>query len=408
MDVAPLRESRGFRLLWAGDVVSNTGWQVTTVALYVQVYELTRSAASVGLVGLVQLLPMALVSVLIGPVIDRRDRRGVLLAAIVGQAAASALLVGGAMLGRTPVGLVFVGAALHGGLIAVTLPTRASMVPNLLPARLLPATAALNMTMWNTAAIIGPALGGVLVARFGLGWAYGFDVATYGVALACVARIRPMLPTGAAEGEEPRGLRAVREGFAYLRGRRVLQSTFTLDLVAMVFGMPRALFPVLAVEQFGRGPETVGVLFSALAAGALAGALTSGWVGAVRRQGLAILVAVAVWGAAIVGFGAAGSALLPALVFLAVAGAADVVSGVFRTAIQQHSVPDSLRGRIGALNGLVVAGGPGLGDLEAGVVASLTTPTFSVVLGGALCLAGVAAVSVAVPRVARWRLGDPA
>ena len=282
------------------------------------------------------------------------------------------------------------------------------MVPGLVSPALLPAAAAVSVVMWNTAAIAGPALGGLLVARSGLAWAYGFDVATYGVALLCLAGVRRMPPSRDVGGEEPRGMEAVREGWRYLAGRRVLQSTFTLDLVAMVFGMPRALFPVLAVTQFGRGPEIVGVLFSALAAGALVGALTSGWVGGVRRQGLAILVAVGVWGAAIVGFGAAGSSLFPALVFLALAGGADVVSGVFRIAIQQHVVPDSLRGRLGSLNGLVVAGGPGLGDLEAGVVASITTPTTSVVLGGVLCVVGVVAIAAAVPQVARWRVGDPA
>jgi MFS family permease len=199
----------------------------------------------------------------------------------------------------------------------------------------------------------------------------------------------------------------VRNGLRYLKGKRVLQSTFTVDIVAMVFGMPRVLFPVLAATQFHRGPEVVGWLFSAVALGALIGALSSGWVGRIRRHGLAILVAVTVWGAAITAFGLSGDRLWLALVCLAVAGGADVVSAVFRSTVQQLVVPDALRGRLSSFNIFVVAGGPRLGDLEGGLVASAFTPTVSVVSGGLLCLAGVAVIAVTVPRFARWRVGDP-
>jgi MFS family permease len=199
----------------------------------------------------------------------------------------------------------------------------------------------------------------------------------------------------------------VREGFAYLRGRRVLQSTFTVDLVAMVFGMPRALFPVLAVVQFHRGPGTVGALFSAAAAGALAGALTSGWVGRVTRQGLAVVAAVVVWGAGIAAFGLAGHHLVLALFFLAVAGAADVISAVFRGTILQLSVPESLRGRLSAVHILVVTGGPKIGDAEAGFVAQLTTPTISVVSGGLACIVGAVLLAVLVPELPRYRADEP-
>jgi hypothetical protein len=202
------------------------------------------------------------------------------------------------------------------------------------------------------------------------------------------------------------GLRAVGEGFRYLRGRRVLQSTFIVDLVAMIFGMPRAVFPVLARAQFHRGDAVVGLLFSAPAAGALAAALTTGWVGRVRRQGRAVLVAVAIWGVGITLFGLVGDRLLLALLCLAVAGGADVVSAVFRSTILQLSVPDDLRGRMSAVHILVVTGGPRIGDLEAGGIASAFTPMVSVVSGGLLCLGGVAALALAVPAFARYQSGD--
>jgi MFS family permease len=406
VDLRPLRESRDFRLLWIGELVSQSGNQITTVALFVQVFAITGSSAAVGVVGLVQFFPMVLASFGIGPVIDRADRKVVLLAAQVGQMCASGLLLAGALVGDPPLALLYVAAALNGALANVALPTRAAMTPNLVEPAMLPAANAINQIMWNGAAIAGPVLGGVLVTRAGLAWAYGVDVATYVVSFVLVLSLRSQ--RAAAREEHERTLDAMLAGFRYLRGRRVLQSTFTIDVVAMVFGMPRALFPELAERRFDGGSDVVGLLFAAVAAGAVLGAATSGWVGGVQRMGRAILVAVAVWGAGIVGFGLCGANLPLALVFLAVAGGADMISAVFRGAIQQLSVPDALRGRLAAFNILVVGGGPRLGDFEAGVVAAATTPTVSVVSGGALCVVGVGVVAALVPRFARWRVGEPA
>jgi predicted MFS family arabinose efflux permease len=407
VDTGPLRASRDFRLLWLGELISQTGSQVTTVALFVQVDRLTHSAAAVGFIGLAQLLPMIVASVLIGPVIDRRNRRRVLMAAQVGLALSSVILLVAAFSDHPVLAVLYIAAAINGGFVAVSMPTRSAMTPNLVPSDMLPAAAAINQVMWNVAAIAGPALGGLIVAQIGLTWAYGFDVATYGVAIAFVFLLHPTPGVPAAEGE-PEGWEAIKEGFRFLRGRRVLQSTFTVDLVAMIFGMPRALFPRLAVVQFHRGPEVVGLLFSALSAGALIGALTSGWVGTVRRPGRAILAAVTIWGLAVVGFGLSGTNLALAFGFLAIAGAADVISAVFRSSSQQLIVPDSLRGRLSALNILVVAGGARLGDFEAGVAGSLFSPFTAVVSGGVLCLCGVGVIASAVPQFSRWRVGEPA
>jgi Transmembrane secretion effector len=409
VDLSPLRESRDFRLSWLGEIVSSTGSQITVVAVFIQVFEITDSSAAVGAVGLAQLVPLVLATVLTGPIIDSVDRRLLLLVSQAGQAVASAVLLLGAIAGDPPLALLYGAVALAAGFSGLQLATRSAMVPNLVAARTLPSAIALNQVMWNSAMIAGPAIGGVLVARFGLAWAYGVDTASFGTAILAAVLMRPMPPRqreraeAAPDRRMAAGVRSITEGFRFLRGRRVLQSTFVVDLVAMIFGMPRALFPVLALTQFHRGEEVVGVLFSSAAVGALLGALTSGWVHRIRRQGVAVLVAVAVWGAGIVAFGLAGDRLWLALGCLAVAGGADVISAVFRSTILQVSVPDDLRGRMSAVHILVVVGGPRIGDFEAGAVAALTTPTISVVSGGLACIAGVFAVAAVFPELVRYR-----
>ncbi len=387
-------------------MLSQVGSQITLVALFVQIYALTQSSAAVGLVGLVQLVPVVLVSLGFGPQIDLRDRRKILLGAQFGLMFASTLLLLGARLHDPPLALLYFAAGLNAAFTSISMPTRAAMTPKLVSKELLAPAAALNQVMWNGAGVIGPALGGIIVHNFGLSWAYGVDVASYVVAIGFVLLLRPQRPVRDPNTDAETGLTAVLAGTRYLKGKRVLQSTFSIDIVAMVFGMPRVLFPALAVERF-HNTATVGYMFSAVAAGAVVGALTSGWVRGVHRQGLAILCAVAVWGAAIAAFGLVGGHLAAALAFLAIAGWADVVSAVFRNTIQQTTIPDELRGRLAAFNILVVTGGPRLGDFEAGVVAAIFTPTVSVVSGGLLCLVGVVAIAATVPRFATWRVGDP-
>jgi MFS family permease len=406
VDITPLRISRDFRILWSGELVSQLGSQIALVALFVQVYELTGSSAAVGLVGLVQLVPMILASVFIGPVIDRSDRRKLLAIAQFGLMVASLLLFWSTRFTDPPLPLIYVAAALNAGFMSIAMPTRAAMTPNLVGLDLMAPAAALNQVMWTGAGVIGPAIGGLIVGGAGVSWAYGIDVATYLVGLGAAFLVRAQVPDRTGHDDDG-GWEAVRSGVRYLRYKRILQSTFTVDIVAMVFGMPRVLFPELADKQFHRGPEIVGWLFSAFAFGAFMGAVSSGWVKRVLRPGLAILVAVTVWGLAIVGFGASGVHLPPALLCLAFAGAADVISAVFRATVQQNIVPDALRGQVAAFNILVVSGGPRVGDLEAGLVAAATTPTFSVISGGLLCIAGVGIIAALVPRFAKWHVGDP-
>jgi MFS family permease len=408
LDLSPLRESREFRLLWFGEVVSHTGRHVTVVALAYQVWELTHSTLAVGLIGLVQLIPLMIGSLVGGALADAMDRRRLLLITQVALVLTGLLFMWGAAVGDPPLWFLYLVAAVNAGLTAVDAPARTSAIPGLVGKRNLASAMALNQLLFQVSDVAGPALAGFLIARFGLVVAYGADVASFLVAIGTLLAMRPM-PPRRAEGEAvPRGLRAIRDGFRYLKGRPVLQTTFTADLIAMVFGMPRALFPVLADEVFQVGPQGLGLMFAAPAAGALLAALFTGWVRHVRHQGRAVLWAIAVWGLAIVGFGLTTEAFWLALVFLAIAGGADVISAIFRGTILQGTVPDSLRGRLSSIHFMVVVGGPRLGDVEAGVVAYLVTPTFSVVSGGLACVAGVALLGALVPQFRRYHAGDPA
>jgi MFS family permease len=403
VDVTPLRASRDFRLLWGGLLVSETGHQFTIVATFIQVWRLTGSTLAVGAIGLVGLAALALGTLIGGQVLDLVDRRRLLIASQFSYMTAAAALLVGALAGTPPVWLVYAGIALLSATSAIDSPARNAMTPRLVGRELVPAAAALNQIVWQVSSLVGPAVAGVVIARSGLAWAYAVDLVTYGAMLAAAIAIVPVPPERAPDAKT--GWAAVREGFAYVRGRPVLTSTFVIDIIAMVFGMPRALFPILAVDRFHAGATVTGLLFAAPAVGALIGAATTGWVGRIRHQGRAVLWSVALWGIGITAFGLVGS-LGPALVFLAIAGGADVISAVFRNTILQLSVPDALRGRVSGIHILVVTGGPRLGDLEAGVVAAAFSPTFSVVSGGVLCIAGTAALAVLVPSFRRYHAGE--
>jgi MFS family permease len=410
VDVTPLRRSRDYRLLFTGQFVSEIGHQITHVAIFIQIYTLTHSAAAVGLVGLISLVPLTLSTVGFAWIADAFDRRRVLAVVQVGLAVGSTVLLLGALLmPHTPLWLIYGAVAVTAFLGGIDSPTRTATVARLVGPDQLSSAVALNQVVWNTTLVAGPAVAGVIVAKLGFSWAYGVDAVTYGAAFLAAVLMRSVPPS---PGEHPptRGLQAVREGFGYLKGRRVIQTTFSVDLVAMIFGMPRALFPFLAVSQFHRHhdvAQVVGYLLSAVGVGALVGALTTGWVARVKHQGLAVLWAVAIWGGAIAAFGLVGNHLLLALVLLAVAGAADVISAVFRGTILQLAVPDALRGRLNGIHILVVTGGPRIGDFEAGIVGAAFTPMISVVSGGVACVVGVGILALLVPAFARYHAGDP-
>ena len=403
IDVTPLRVSRDFRLLWTGSFISAMGSQFAKVGLYVQVFALTGSAAQVGLLGVSGLIGSVAGVVIGGSFIDAHDRRGVLIWTQVGHIAVSGVLVAGALGGHPPLALLHGANCLTWLLASIDSPARQAATPRLVGTALVPQATALNQVLFQTTGIVGPALAGVLIAVTSPTAAYAVDLVSYvGLLLAAIA-MRPVPPEPTTTGERPTGLRAVGEGFGYVRHDRLIQSTFVIDLIAMIFGMPQALFPILAVEQFDRGAAVVGLLFAAPAVGALVQALATGPVTRIVRQGEAVVWAVVGWGAAIAAFGAAGPHLVWALVFLAIAGAADVISAIFRSTILQVTVPDALRGRLSGIFMLVVTGGPKLGDIEAGLVAAAVSPAFSVVSGGAACIVGAFACAMAYPELRRYQ-----
>jgi MFS family permease len=399
LDLEPLRKDRDFRLLWAGQVISSVGRQVTVVTLPYQLFLATGSALSIGALALVQLVPLLAFSLYGGAVADAVDRRRLLL---ITQSVLAVTSVALAVLAITPhvsIVLVYVVAFVAATVSAVDQPARTSSVPRLVPRERLTMAIALNQAGFQTAGVVGPAIGGLLIATAGPGGAYLVDAVTYGASLAALAVIAPIPPL---RGAIRPGLAAVAEGLRFARSRPAILGTFIVDLDAMIFGMPSALFPILALTVFHAGAQGYGLLAAAPAAGALVGALLTGWVSRIRLQGRAVYIAVAVWGLAITGFGLATFSLPLALVLLAVAGGADVVSAVFRATILQLSTPDELRGRLSALHIMVVTSGPRFGDMEATAVAAAVSAQVSVVTGGLACLVGLALIAWRLPELGRY------
>ncbi len=392
IDITPLRRSRDFRALILGQLVSVLGTQLTAVAVPYQVYELTRSSLDVGLVSLAALFPLIIGSLIGGSVVDAVDRRRMLLVVELLMAGCSAGLAVNADL-SSALWPLFVFPALTAALSGFDSSGRNAMIPNMVRRSEVSTASAMFQALFQLGSVVGPAVAGLLLAGAGIRFVYWMDVASFGAALLAVFLISPQPPV---RGGHPPGLRSIIEGFRFVRGRQAIQGAYLIDINAMVFGMPRALFPALAATVFGGGAATVGFLYAAPGAGALVGALTTGWVSRIRRQGRAVIIAVIVWGLAITGFGLV-SWLPAALALLAVAGWADVISAVFRSTIIQLSVPDALRGRLQGLQIAVVTGGPRLGDLEAGLVANGFGDSASVISGGLACVAGAVILARLLP-----------
>jgi MFS family permease len=397
IDTRPLRHP-AFRRLWIGQAVSYTGFQLTSVAISVQVYALTKSSLWVGLLGPANLVPLIVFGLWGGAVADAMDRRRLLISASLITWASTLGLLVQALLHVDSVPLIIGLVVVQAVGFAVTSPTRGAVIPRLLPTRLVPAANTLNFTASQTATFVGPVLAGVVIGHGGYAVAYGIDAALFTVGLYAAVRLPSIPPLGEETGRP--GLRSVVEGLRFLATRPVLMMSFVVDIIAMGVAMPRALFPEVADTRFG-GEEAVGWLVAAIAVGAVAGGLLSGWIGRIRRQGVALIAVIAAWGLAVAAAGFA-HALWLAVLLLAIGGAADLVSAVFRQTILQTYAPDEMRGRLQGVFTVVVAGGPRLGDLRAGAVGAAIGATASWVGGGLACAILVVLVGLAVPSFRRY------
>jgi MFS family permease len=403
IDTRPLRSSPSFRWLWLGQTVSYIGSQVVGVAVPYQVYQLTGSTLAVGLVSFVELLPLLTLTLIGGAIADAVDRRRLLLWTEAALLLTGVGFVVNASLDEPRVWALYVLGFLAASFFCLGVGGMRSLTPHLVPEDQIVAASNLNGLYSNLGAVAGPALAGLLIAAIGLPLTYVLDVVSFGASLLSIW-VLPRIPSD-PEADRP-GLRSVVEGFRYLKNHRVVLGSFLVDSNAMVFGMPSALFPALAANHFGGGATTVGYLYAAPYAGALLCSLTSGWTSHVRRQGLAVLVAAGLWGAAITVFGLLDSLWL-ALVFLAIAGGADLISALFRSAILLSATTESMRGRLAGIEFAQVASAPTLGNVEAGLVASLTSIRFSVVSGGVLCVAGTVVIGLLLPALARYDAKAP-
>jgi MFS family permease len=398
-DVTPLRESPAFRRLWIGSTLSSAGSSLTGFAVPLQVYEITRSPFAVGALGLAQMIPTISIGLLGGSLADAMDRRKLGLLTGFGSAAVSAGLAAQAFAGLRLVWLLYALVVVQSAVFAIAAPLRQTFIPALLPPPLLPAAMALDRIRFQIMLTIGPALAGVITAapHLGLRACYLIDVATFAGSVYGIAGL-PATATGAVTRF---GARAVADGVRFVLRSKVLAGAFLADLNATIFGLPVALFPAINAERFGGNPRTLGLFATAIGVGGLLSAALSGPVGSITRQGRAMLCAVAIWGAAFAGF-AVVSSLWLTLSLLAVAGAADMFTVVFRGTIVQQATTDELRGRVTAADYVVGAGGGQLGNVEAGALGSLTTPTISALSGGLATIVGAVLIGLALPAFSRY------
>lgn len=411
-DLTPLRISVPFRRMWLGASLSGIGTALTSVVVGLQVYDLTGRTEAVGLVGLAGLLPLVLLGLYGGAISDAHDRRVVILVTAAGLLGVAVLLAAQAFAGVADVRVLYALVALQNGLYALNSPARSATVPKLVGLPLLPAANALTGLSFGLAMTVGPLLAGALVAGVGYGWAYSVEVVLLLVALVSLRGLPPLPPDGPVRRA---GLRSVLEGLQHLRTRPTTRGTFVVDLCAMVLAMPRVLFPAVGATLIGGGATTVGVLTAGIAIGSVLAGLLSGPLGRVRRQGVAIIGAIVVWGSAVAVFGlvlvaAPGTVpgspahwtLWPATAAMVVAGAADTVSSIFRSTVLQAATPDELRGRLQGVFTVVVAGGPRLGDVVLGGLAGLAGEAVAGVAGGLACVVAVLLFAVLQPRFRRY------
>jgi MFS family permease len=395
IDLTPLRY-RDFRLLFTAAGVSSFGSMLTYVSIPFQVKALTNDPLMVGLLGLCELVPVLFMSFVGGALADYIDRRKLVLYSEAAFTVLTGLLLVNALLGTPQVWLLFVIAAVAAAIDGVQRPAMDAMIPRLAPAEKMPAVAALNSLRWQAAQIGGPTIAGLLIAGAGMGWVYAVDLATFLISLVCLVMLRAVPPPEAADRPS---LRSIVDGLRYAKSRPELLGTYLIDINAMFFAFPIALYPFLA-DRYG-GPAVLGLFYAALSAGSMAVTLTSGWTGRINRHGLAVTLAAGAWGLGIVLFGVA-NALWLALIGLFIAGASDMVSGIFRSTIWNQTIPDHLRGRLAGIEMISYLTGPMLGQTRAGLTARFLGNPAAVIWGGVACVIGTVALGASLPRFLRY------
>jgi len=395
LDITPLRISRDYRLLFTSQTIAFFGSMMSFVVLPWQMYQLTHSSLAVGLLGAAEFVPLITMAFIGGALADYVDRRRLVLLAESLMALGSATLVVNSLLPHPKAWVLFLCAVAFAALNGLKRPSLEALIPKLLSPELMPAVAALRSVGGTIGGIVGPALGGVLAATIGPALAYSIDFSTFAISLFALWSMRATPPPLAADRPS---LRSIAEGLRYAKSRPELMGTYLIDINAMFFGMPMALFPAIATQY---GGASVGLLYAAPSVGALLATLASGWTARVNLHGLAVTIAAAVWGVGIIGFGFANRLWL-ALFCLALAGAADMVSGLFRMTIWNQTIPDHLRGRLAGIEMVSYMTGPLLGNAEAGVVASVFSIRTSVLSGGILCVAGTVLLAAALPAFLRY------
>ncbi|MGW3124642.1 MFS transporter [Streptomyces sp. NPDC001107] len=392
-DLTPWRDSRDFRRLWVSGTISNFGSFLTFVALPVQLKELTGSAAAVGAIGAVELLPLLVFGLYGGALADAMDKRKLILWTEAGQGLLSAALLANALLPHPTVWPLYAVAALSSALVSVQRPAIDSLWPRIVAHEHMPAASALNSLRWTVGGVAGPALAGVVVAYAGLGWAYGADLATFVVSVLLIVRIAAS--PAAHEAAKP-SLRAIAEGARYAWSRKELLGTYAVDLAAMFLAMPLAVLPFLADELDANW--ALGLMYATEASGSMLVGLTGGWTSRVHRHGRMVALSAALWGLAIAAAGVVGNVWL-VLLFLTVAGGCDMVSGIFRGAMWNQTIPDELRGRLAGIELLSYSVGPTVGQVRSGGFAAWWGVRASVWSGGLLCAGAVGLLALCLPKL---------
>jgi MFS family permease len=400
IDLSPLTAHPPYRRLWLGQLLAQGGRQATALALPYQVYAATGSPLAIGGLAAVTIVALVLLALPAGGLADTRDRRWLILIAQAGQVVVSGALAIIAIQPNAPLLTIYALAFASAAFTVLDRPARRAAVPRLVDPVRLPAALILDSALVQVAKVGGPAVAGLLILATGVAAVYVVEAIAFALAFVLATRLPRLAPTGAHRGLT---VRSLIDGLRFVRRTPVVMSAFVIDLAAMVFGLPVALFPIIATDIMGGGADVLGLLVAAPAVGAIVGSLLSGWVGRVQYQGRGVIAAVVVWAVAIIGFGLSLSVLPLALAFLALAGAADIVSTVFRGSILQLATPDAMRGRVSGLQILFFQGGPRLGDIEATTVAAVAGAPFSVISGGVICLLGAAVVALRYPALVAYQ-----